>query len=157
MELKLKDGSKDIHVTEEQYKKMVTTVRKRHFPDVTTEGSDTVPPVLANCTKLQAEKAEAAVFLGEARFFHQGNFTMAVIVTGGKYFVGATKRNKKDRSNPLFGMMTALSRAIQGALRYYLQEFAGEPVRAPMVAEEASEDCQCADMVNAAIAAAEGP
>lgn len=113
MELTLKDSSKNIGVTEQQYQKMVTTVRRRHFPTI---------------NDAQAEKAEAAVFLAEARFFTQGNFTVAVLVLGEKFFVGATKRNKKDRSKPVFGKMTALSRAVQGALRHYISEFATTPV-----------------------------
>lgn len=107
MEFTLKDGSKSIGVTEQQYQKMVTTIRKRHFPTI---------------TDAQAEKPEAAVFLAEARFFLQGNFTIAVLVLGETYFAGATKRNKKDRSKPNFGKLIALSRAIQYALRHFLKD-----------------------------------
>lgn len=116
MELTLKDGSKNIEVTEMQYKEMVTKVRQRHFP---TNLGKTPAAII---TEERAEKAEAAVFLAEARFFVQGNFTVAVLVLGETYFVGVTKRNKKDHSKPVFGKMTALSRAIQYALRYFLRD-----------------------------------
>lgn len=104
--MKPKNSSMNIELTEEQYVEMVSTIRQRHFPRISAA---------------QAERAEAAVFLGKVTFFVQGSFTIAILVIGNEHFAGATKRNKRDRYNPILGRMLALSRAVERALHELLE------------------------------------
>lgn len=45
-----------------------------------------------------------------------GNFTSVVISDGTSTFVGSSKRNPADKSNPKRGRLIALSRAVKTAL-----------------------------------------